>query len=36
MVINNFNVLGVAIDPNKANAPLVVDTDAVLASAVAA
>lgn len=36
MVINNFNLLGMAIDPNEANAPLVVDADAVLSSAVAA
>jgi uncharacterized protein YcnI len=36
MVINNFNLLGMAIDPNKANAPLVVDADAVLPSTVAA
>jgi hypothetical protein len=35
MVINNFNLLGMAIGPNKANTPLVVDADAVLPSSVA-
>ena len=36
MVINNFNLLDMAIDPNKANAPLVIHANAVLPSAVAA
>jgi hypothetical protein len=35
MVINDFHVVGVAIPPLKANTPLVVDADAVLASTIA-
>jgi len=34
MIIDEFNLVGVAVPPNKAYAPLVVDPDAVLAEAV--
>jgi hypothetical protein len=30
MVIGNFNLLGITLSPDKANAPLIVDTDAPL------
>jgi hypothetical protein len=36
MIVNNFNLLCMTINPNEANTPLVVDADAVLSSAVAA
>ena len=36
MVINNFNLLCMAIYPYEANAPLVVDANAVLPRAVTA
>lgn len=35
MVIHNFHVVGISVVPAKTNAPLVVDSDAVLASAIA-
>ena len=34
MVINDFNVMGIATYPTKADPPLVVDADAVLADTV--
>jgi len=34
VVINNFNITGIAASPHKAHAPLVTDADAVLALAV--
>ena len=34
MVVNDLNVLGACIDPTEANAPLIVDADTVLSSAV--
>jgi hypothetical protein len=34
MVVYDFDFMGVLIDPTKADAPLVVDADAVLAAAV--
>jgi len=33
MIIDNFHVIGVTIVPLKANAPLGIDSDAVLAGA---
>lgn len=35
MIIGYFHIIGVAIFPNKANAPLVVDGNGMLAGAVA-
>ena len=35
MVINDFNVIGVAVAPYKANTPLIVDADTVLSFPVA-
>jgi hypothetical protein len=34
VVINNFNIAGIAACPDKANAPLVIDANAVLAFSV--
>jgi len=31
VVIDNFHVVGVAVDPSKTDAPLIIDPDAVLA-----
>jgi len=36
VVINNFNVAGVSIVPDKAHAPLIIDADAVLPGPAAA
>ena len=36
MVINNFNLVGVPVQPHKTNSPLIVDANAVLTSAIAA
>ena len=35
MVINNLNVVGISTTPYKADAPLIVDPDAVLSPAIA-
>jgi hypothetical protein len=35
MVVNKLNIVGIAIAPNEANAPLFVDAGAVLTSALA-
>jgi hypothetical protein len=35
VVIRNFHIVGIAIAPDKANAPLVVDADAVLSFPIA-
>jgi len=35
MVIHDFNIVSIPFPPNKADAPLVVDADAVLPSAIA-
>jgi|TARA_R110002020_G_scaffold169661_3_gene358961 hypothetical protein len=35
MVVNNFDILRTSVFPNKANTPLIVDPDAVLACAIA-
>ena len=35
MIIHDFYVIGISVSPNKADSPLVIDTDAVLAPAVA-
>lgn len=31
MIVNDFNKIGMAVDPDETDAPLVVDADAVLA-----
>jgi hypothetical protein len=33
MIIHDLNVIGVPVSPNKADAPLIVDANAVLPSA---
>ncbi len=35
MIVNNFNIVGIAITPDKAQAPLVVNPYAMLASPIA-
>jgi hypothetical protein len=35
VIVHNFDLFGLALIPNEANSPLVVDTDAVLSSTVA-
>ena len=35
MVVAEFNIMGIAISPNEADAPLIVDADAVLSRAIA-
>ena len=35
MVVNDFNPIGRAVSPSKTNAPLIVDSNAALAGAVA-
>jgi len=36
VVINNFNLVGVPVQPHKTNSPLIVDANAVLTSPIAA
>jgi len=35
MIIRDFDIVGIAISPHKANSPLIVDANAVLALAIA-
>jgi hypothetical protein len=35
VIVNNFNVLGAAVTPTKANPPLLVDADRVLSGPIA-
>jgi len=35
MIINNLNIVRIALKPPEANSPLIIDPDAVLAGAIA-